>query len=44
MTENLAPIDPARTALLLMDFQPGGLATLPDHSETLLARADEALA
>jgi nicotinamidase-related amidase len=43
MTDTLTPIDPARTALVLMDFQPGGLGMLPD-SETLLARAGDALA
>lgn len=43
MPENLAPIEPARTALLLMDFQPAALATLAD-SEALLARANQALA
>ena len=43
MPENLALIEPARTALILMDFQPGALATLAD-SETPLARANQALA
>ncbi|MDH6710586.1 nicotinamidase-related amidase [Kitasatospora sp. MAA19] len=38
-----AAIDPARTALLLMDFQPAVLAVVPDP-EGLLARAGEALA
>jgi nicotinamidase-related amidase len=42
MTENLAPVNPARTALLLMDFQPAVLPRLADP-ETLLARASDAL-
>ncbi|MFJ6573400.1 cysteine hydrolase family protein [Streptomyces sp. NPDC091292] len=42
-THTLAPIDPARTALLLMDFQPAALAAVPDP-EGVLARAGEALA
>ncbi|CAL9633702.1 cysteine hydrolase family protein [Streptomyces sp. enrichment culture] len=43
MPDTLTPIDKARTALVLMDFQPGGLGMFPD-SETLLARAGDALA
>jgi len=43
MTDILTPTDPARTALVLMDFQPGGLGMFPD-AETLLARAGDALA
>jgi nicotinamidase-related amidase len=43
MTDTLTPIDPARTALVLMDFQPGGLGMFPD-SEVLLARVGDALA
>ena len=36
------PVTPAKTALLLMDFQPAILASIPD-SEGLLARAHDAL-
>jgi nicotinamidase-related amidase len=43
MTMSVSPIIPARTALLLMDFQPPMLAGVPD-AETLLARARAALA
>jgi nicotinamidase-related amidase len=44
MTENtLAPVDPARTALLLMDFQPAAVGMIAEP-EALLARADDALA
>jgi nicotinamidase-related amidase len=42
MTMIITPIDPARTALLLMDFQPAILAAVPDP-DTLLARAQAAL-
>jgi nicotinamidase-related amidase len=42
MTMSVAPIIPARTALLLMDFQPPMLAAVSD-GETLLARARTAL-
>ncbi|MFI9103036.1 MFS transporter [Streptomyces fildesensis] len=42
-THTTATIDPARTALLLMDFQPVTLGAVPD-SEGVLARAGEALA
>ncbi|MEU9625144.1 cysteine hydrolase [Streptomyces sp. NPDC048155] len=38
-----AAIDPGRTALLLMDFQPAALGAVPDP-ESVLARASEALA
>jgi nicotinamidase-related amidase len=43
MAMSVSPIIPARTALLLMDFQPPMLAGVPD-AETLLARARAALA
>ncbi|MFJ3218317.1 cysteine hydrolase family protein [Kitasatospora sp. NPDC086801] len=43
VTETAPAIDPARTALLLMDFQPAVLGAVPDP-EGLLARAGEALA
>ncbi|MEV7938137.1 MULTISPECIES: cysteine hydrolase [unclassified Kitasatospora] len=43
VTETAPAIDPARTALLLMDFQPAALGAVPDP-EGLLARAGEALA
>ncbi|MEZ0092286.1 cysteine hydrolase family protein [Streptacidiphilus sp. EB129] len=42
-TADTAAIDPARTALLLMDFQPVVLGAVPDP-EGVLARAGEALA
>jgi nicotinamidase-related amidase len=43
MAMTVAPIIPARTALLLMDFQAPMLNGVPD-AETLLARARAALA
>ncbi|MEV6036817.1 hypothetical protein AB0L65_37090 [Nonomuraea sp. NPDC052116] len=43
MTTAVAPLDPERTALLLMDFQPAIISALPDHEE-LLGRARTALA
>jgi nicotinamidase-related amidase len=43
MAMSVSPIIPARTALLLMDFQPPMLAGVPD-AETLLARARAAVA
>jgi nicotinamidase-related amidase len=43
MTITASPIIPARTALLLMDFQAPMLSSVPDP-ETLLARAGAALA
>ena len=42
MTTATAPIDPARSALLLMDFQPAVLAAVPD-GEKALERAHDAL-
>jgi nicotinamidase-related amidase len=42
MTDSPSPIDPARTALLVMDYQAGILARLPE-AEALLARAAEAI-
>lgn len=42
MTTTAAPIDPARTALLLMDFQPAVLANLADP-DSVLDRAGAAL-
>ncbi|MEZ0066434.1 nicotinamidase-related amidase [Streptacidiphilus sp. MAP12-20] len=42
-TPNTPAIDPARTALLLMDFQPAVLGAVPDP-EGVLARAGQALA
>lgn len=42
-TPSTAGIDPARTALLLMDFQPAVLAAVPD-GEQALERAHDALA
>jgi nicotinamidase-related amidase len=43
VNEAIAAIDPKRTALLVMDFQQGVVALLPDP-EPLLARAADALA
>lgn len=43
MATSVSPIIPARTALLLMDFQPPMLAGAPD-AETLLSHARAALA
>ncbi len=43
MNEFEKPLDPGRTAVLVMDFQPGILANLPD-SETPLDRAAAAIA
>lgn len=43
MTTALAPLDPERTALLLMDFQPAITSALPNHEE-LLGHARTALA
>lgn len=43
MTTAVAPLDPERTALLLMDFQPAIISAVPDHEE-LLGRARTALA
>ncbi|MFE4331598.1 cysteine hydrolase family protein [Streptomyces sp. NPDC056831] len=43
MTDTGAAIDPARTALLLMDFQPAVLGAVTEP-ESVLARAGEALA
>jgi nicotinamidase-related amidase len=43
MTDTLAPVDRATTALVLMDFQPGALGRFPDAG-TLLTRVGEALA
>lgn len=38
-------LDPARTALLVMDYQPAILALLPEsHSEALLGRMEKAIA
>jgi nicotinamidase-related amidase len=42
MTDDLAPIDPRRAALLVMDYQPGIIGRLPDP-EPLLARVNEAI-
>ena len=39
----IKPLDPGRTALLVMDFQPGIVANLPDP-ETVLERAAAAIA
>src|SRR5579859_3905177 len=38
-----ARIDPARTALVLMDFQPAVLASLGEHAEAPLVNAEKAL-
>jgi nicotinamidase-related amidase len=42
MTDSPSPIDPARTALLVMDYQAGILARLPE-AESLLERTAEAI-
>ena len=43
MTEELPALDPARTALLVMDYQPGIISRLPDPDE-LLARVERVIA
>jgi nicotinamidase-related amidase len=43
MTDNVLTIDPRRAALLVMDYQPGIIARLPDP-DALLARVNEAIA
>ena len=42
-TDEIAKLDPARTALLMMDYQPGIIGRLED-SEALVTRAQEAIA
>jgi nicotinamidase-related amidase len=43
MPDNYPPLDPGRTALLVMDFQPGILGMLT-HAEALLAQVERAIA
>ena len=43
MTDQLPALDPARTALLVMDYQPGIIARLPEPDE-LLARVEQVIA
>ena len=38
---SIDPLDPRRTALLIMDVQPGILALYPDATETFLTRLDK---